>query len=111
MERQNASVQSSSEVVNRAGEAFGKSDGRVNELYGHIQTSIESINHATASSQHVMESVQKVRSVATEVTDQAQTVSASTEEQSSVMHQITDASLSLANMAQKLQEEIAKFKV
>ncbi len=111
MERQNASVQSSSEVVNRAGEAFAKIDGLVNELYGHIQTSIESINHATASSQHVMESVQKVRSVATEVTDQAQTVSASTEEQSSVMHQITDASLSLANMAQKLQEEIAKFKV
>ena len=111
MERQNTAVEESSAVVHRAGEAFAKIDGLVNELYGHIQTSIESINHATASSQNVMDSVQKVRGVAIEVTDQAQNVSASTEEQSSVMHEITDASNSLALMAQKLQEEIAKFKV
>ena len=111
MERQNTAVEESSAVVHRAGEAFAKIDGLVNELYGHIQTSIESINHATASSQNVMDSVQKVRGVAIEVTDQAQNVSASTEEQSSVMHEITDASNSLAIMAQKLQEEIAKFKV
>ena len=111
MERQNVSVQESSAVVNRAGEAFAKIDGLVNELYGHIQTSIESINHATASSEHVTESVQKVRAVANNVTMEAQNVSASTEEQSSVMHEITDAAQSLAVMAQKLQEEIAQFKV
>ena len=111
MERQNASVQSSSEVVNRAGEAFAKIEGLVNDLYGHIQTAIGSINHATDSSQQVMESVQKIREVSNSVSMEAQTVSASTEEQSSVMHQISDASNSLAMMAQKLQEEIAKFKV
>ncbi len=111
MERQNSSVQESSAVVHRAGEAFAKIDGMVNELYSHIQRSIESINQASNGSQQVKESVQKIRAVSNSVTEEAQNVSAATEEQSSVMHQITDASLSLANMAQKLQEEIAKFKV
>ncbi len=111
MERQNEAVQSSSEVVNRAGAAFAKIESLVNDLYGHIQSAIGSINHATDSSQQVMESVQKIREVANSVSMEAQTVSASTEEQSSVMHEISDASQSLAQMAQKLQEEIAKFKV
>ncbi len=111
MERQNSAVEESSAVVNRAGEAFAKIDDLVNELYGHIETSITSINHATASSQHVMESVQKIQSVANGVTDKAQNVSAATEEQASVMHQITESANSLANMAIKLQEEMAKFKV
>ncbi len=111
MERQNASVQESSAVVNRAGEAFAKIDDLVNELYGHIETSINSINHATASSQHVTEAVQKIQALADGVTDKSQNVSAATEEQASVMHQITEAAGALANMAIKLQEDIAKFKV
>ena len=111
MERQNLAVQSSSEVVNRAGEAFAKIDGRVNELYGHIETAIKSINHATASSQHVTESVQKIQELANGVTDKSQNVSAATEEQASVMHQITDAAKELADMAIALQEDVAKFKV
>ena len=111
MERQNLAVQSSSEVVNRAGEAFAKIDDRVNELYGHIETAIKSINHATASSQHVTESVQKIQELANGVTDKSQNVSAATEEQASVMHQITGAANELANMAIKLQEDIGHFKV
>ena len=97
--------------MNRAGEAFAKIDDRVNELYGHIETAIKSINHATASSQHVTESVQKIQELANGVTDKSQNVSAATEEQASVMHQITEAAGALANMAIKLQEDIAKFKV
>ena len=111
MERQNLAVQESSAIVNRAGEAFAKIDDRVNELYGHIETAIKSINHATASSQHVTESVQKIQELANGVTDRSQNVSAATEEQASVMHQITEAAAALANMAIKLQEDIAKFKV
>ena len=111
MERQNSAVQSSSEVVHRAGDAFAKIDDRVNELYNHIETAINSINHATASSQHVTESVQKIQTLANGVTDRSQNVSAATEEQASVMHQITQAAGELANMAIALQEDIAKFKV
>lgn len=111
MERQNAAVQSSSEVVHRAGDAFAKIDATVNELYGHIQGSIDSINHATASSQRVTKSIQKIQELANGVTDKSQNVSAATEEQASVMHQITGAANELANMAIKLQEDIGHFKV
>ena len=111
MERQNTAVQSSSEVVHRAGDAFAQIDDRVNELYNHIETAIKSINHATASSQRVTESVQKIQSLANGVTDKSQNVSAATEEQASVMHQITDAAKELADMAIALQEDVAKFKV
>ena len=55
--------------------------------------------------------MQKIQELANGVTDRSQNVSAATEEQASVMHQITDAAKELADMAIALQEDVAKFKV
>ena len=111
MGKQNVSVQTSSGIVNNAGAAFMEIDSLVNELYGHIELSMTSINQATTSGDSVRESVQKIRDVSQDVASNAQTISAATEEQASIMHEISDASNDLAQMAQKLQDEVAKFKI
>ena len=110
MQKQTESVEQSSIVVNRAGEAFTHIETLVNDLYGHIEKALASINQAKESSHQVKGSIQKIQKVAGTTVSNTQMVSASTEEQSSMMHEISNASQSIANMAQTLQSEIAHFK-
>ena len=49
--------------------------------------------------------------MSTETAKEAQTVSASTEEQAATMHEMSQASQALAELAQSLQNEVAKFKL
>ncbi len=111
MKAQSDAVQTSTNTVNRAGEAFAQIKSMVDELTEHINVSVESINHVSTNSQQVFDAVQRVRSVSMDMASEAQNVSASTEEQASMMHEIADASGALADMAQQLQEETAKFKL
>ncbi|MBR1885346.1 MAG: methyl-accepting chemotaxis protein [Schwartzia sp.] len=110
MQKQTESVEQSSAVVNRAGEAFAHIETLVNDLYGHIEKALASINQAKESSHQVKGSIQKIQKVAGTTVSDTQMVSASTEEQSSMMHEINNASHSIAEMAQSLQSEIAHFK-
>lgn len=111
MQRQNRIVQDSAAVVDRAGESFTRIDGMVQTLYDQIQVSMERIRHADDSSRGVQETVEKIRAVSTSMASDAQGVSASTEEQTSMMHEIADASHELATMAQRLSEDIARFRM
>ena len=69
------------------------------------------INDAKDSSQSIVSAVTEVQRVSVEVANEAQNVSASTEEQAATMQEIVQASQSLADMAQKLQNEVSKFRV
>lgn len=77
-----------------ASQAMQSSVERLTQSIGHIDTAVEEINN-------------KSRSVA----DEAQTVSAATEEETASMHEIADASRKLAEQAQNLQNSIAVFKI
>ena len=110
MQKQTESVEQSSAVVNRAGEAFAHIEALVNDLYGHIEKALVSIDQAKESSHQVKGSIQKIQKVAGTTVNETQMVSASTEEQSSMMHEISNASHSVADMAQSLQSEVAHFK-
>ncbi len=111
MQKGNDSVQASTKVVDNAGVAFAKINDLVEDLDAHIVKSIDSIEVSTKSSQSVLDNVTKIKKVSTNTANEAQSVSASTEEQASMMHEMSEASQSLAEMAQKLQNEIAKFKL
>ena len=110
MQKQTESVEQSSAVVNRAGEAFAHIEALVNDLYGHIEKALVSIDQAKESSHQVKGSIQRIQKVAGTTVNETQMVSASTEEQSSMMHEISNASHSVADMAQSLQSEVAHFK-
>ncbi|MBQ7516778.1 MAG: methyl-accepting chemotaxis protein [Schwartzia sp.] len=111
MQRSNESVQTSSQVVNQAGTAFAHIVEQVNNLNEHIQSSLDKINQTNQSSQEVLRAVKRIQEVGASMSNDAQTVSAATEEQASVMHEMSEASHSLADMAQLLQNNLAKFKL
>lgn len=65
---------------------------------------------AEKDTQQMTQSIQKANESSRATANEAQTVSAATEEQSAMMHDITDASESLAKLAQTLQNEVSKFR-
>lgn len=111
MQLGNVSVEKNTTLVNEAGDAFNKIEEMVNALYQNIEIAISDINRVSDASQTVVISVKKIREVSISTSQEAQNVSASTEEQASMMHEISDASLSLAEMAQGLQNHLAQFKM
>lgn len=106
-----AEVQKGTEVVKASGTAFNRiielSNGVAQQVKGIAQTTEE----AAKASTNVIASVQNVDQAAKKVSDQTQTVSAATEEQSASMEEIASASRNLADIAQKLNEEVNRFKV
>ena len=69
---------------------------------------IETLNTVTHDIAHNMESVMDGSRIAT---DEAQNVSAATEQQAATMHDISDANNQLAKLAESLSAEVKKFKV
>ena len=111
MQKGNEEVQMGSKTVHETGEVFARIEGLINELYAHIETSLHDIERADESSQVILGAVGEVQHVSTETAKEAQTVSASTEEQAATMHEMSQASQALAELAQSLQNEVAKFKL
>ena len=59
----------------------------------------------------ITKSVDHINLKSREVAKESETVSAASEQQTATMHEIADASRSLAMQAQNMQEVIARFKI
>ncbi|MBQ1509800.1 MAG: methyl-accepting chemotaxis protein, partial [Selenomonadaceae bacterium] len=69
------------------------------------------VHDLTDGTDRIKEAVTKINDMSRKVADEAQTVSAATEEQTASMHEIADASRKLAEQAQDLQNAIVEFKI
>jgi len=110
MNKGNEGVQKGTKIVQNTGEVFSKMETQIDELYKQIQVSRDRINAANQESASIVDDIQKVNTASQEMANDAQTVSAATEEQTAMMADIADASESLAQLAQKLQAEVARFR-
>ena len=110
MEKGNEEVKAGTGIVSETGEVFSKIEKLVDDLYAQISLSQEKIENADKGSKDIVENVQTVSEFGRTVAGDAQTVSATTEEQTAMMHNITDASRELVELAQNLQDKVAKFK-
>ena len=61
------------------------------------------------SNKDIASAVDKAGEFGRNVASESQTVSATIEEQTAMMRDITDSSAALVELAQKLQDEVAKF--
>ncbi len=109
--RGNEAVQSGKDKIEATGRAFDEIVSQVEELATTIDGSIGSIKQAVETNKETLEAMNTVKSSSTAVEDEAQTVSAATEEQAASIHEITTASRALAELAQGLQNEVVKFKI
>ena len=104
-------VKESKDMISETGTAFNKIDNSVEELSKSVNDSIENINHVQEAGESVSKAMTNIEKLSDIAVGEAQNVSASTEEQTASMQEISEASNQLALMAQDLQNNISKFDV
>lgn len=104
-------VQTGYVVVNEAGEAFTSIAGLVQTASEQIRAISSAVEGIASGSQRIVDSVHEVEQVSLQTLDQTQTVSAATQEQSSVMEEIAASCDVLAQLADQMQQAISQFKI
>jgi methyl-accepting chemotaxis protein len=89
---------------------FEEINGLINGVSQQIQTVDEAVEAMAAESAAITTEVSNISEYSNQVASEMQAVSAATEEQSASAQEIASASDSLALLAQKQQEALAKFK-
>ncbi|MBE6102140.1 MAG: methyl-accepting chemotaxis protein [Selenomonas ruminantium] len=105
------SVQAGINTVNSADEAFQDIVRVIDELTAQIQRIASGIDTMAQENATMLQASVKIAETSGKNSDEAQSVSAAGQEQSASMHEISDASRSLAQLASDLQAEMQKFKL
>ena len=111
MQKGTHEVKLGTQIVNETGVVFKEIVERINKVNAQLIAEQESVKQISAGSEQINHSTQNIQLLSRTASDEAQNVSAATEEQSASMNEISTASRSLATLAQDLQTEISKFKM
>ena len=106
-----ANVKTGADAVDEAGKTFATISNRITAVAKSSAQMEKIVQDLVASTDVITQSVEKINVKSREVASESETVSASGEQQSATMHEIADASRSLAEMAQQMQDIIGKFKI
>ena len=105
------SVQKGIQTVRSADEVFQSIVGTIDSLVSDIENIASAIRDMAEENENVLRASVTIRDTSGKNSNESQTVSAAMEEQSASMHEIADASRSLAHLAGELQAEMKKFKL
>ena len=111
IERGNRSVKEGTKSVAETGAAFHDIETHSENLNANVNKSLENINAVDASNKEIKAAVDKVRQIANKSSENAVSISAATQEQTATMHEVSDASRTLANLANEMQGEVSQFKL
>ena len=104
-------VSGGTKAVQSTGTSFKDIAGMVSEVSDSSKEMEAIVKELTEGADRITEAIDKINNMSRKVADEAQTVSAATEEQTASMHEIAGASRKLAEMAQTLQNAIVEFKI
>ncbi|MBQ7476189.1 MAG: cache domain-containing protein [Selenomonadaceae bacterium] len=104
-------VKNGADAVDGAGKTFGEIVQMVTDVANGSSQVEKIVAELVQSTGVITQSVEKINTKSREVAKEAETVSAASEEQSATMHEIADASRSLAEMAQTMQDVTSHFKI
>ena len=107
----NKSVHEGSNSVTATGDAFSGIEDQVNRLNENVRRSISFIDEVNKASMEIINAMANVQTLSQKSTDEAQNVSAATEEQAATMQEMADSGQKLSDLAQNLQNEISKFRI
>ncbi len=93
------------------GESFRKIIEIVEDVSSQVQGISVSISNMANNGEEIVGHIRTIGTASRTAAEEAETVSAATEEQSASVMEISNASDSLAKMAMELQSEISKFKL
>ena len=106
-----ANVKTGADAVDDAGKTFETISNRITAVSKGSAQMAKIVEELVKSTDVITQSVEKINVKSREVASESETVSASGQQQSATMHEIADASRSLAEMAQQMQDIIGKFKI
>ncbi|MBP2651932.1 MAG: mcpB 2 [Firmicutes bacterium] len=104
-------VRRGTEVVDKARQSFMDIERHVKKVAEISEGVANSLSQLEVSSQAALEQVKESEHINKDIAGQSQSISAATEEQSASMQEIAASSQHLSNLAEKLQEAVAKFKL
>ncbi|SDG11304.1 methyl-accepting chemotaxis sensory transducer with Cache sensor [Selenomonas sp. WCT3] len=104
-------VKSGTESILSTGEAFKSIVAIVDEVSGQLDGINQAVQRVSKSGETIDDNVRTMKNASQQTAQQAETVSATTEEQTAAVHEIADASQTLAQMADELHENVALFKL
>ena len=107
----NENVDEGASVVASSGEAFRTVAENFTELSKNIRLASDAVGAVSKAKDNMIESLKRVEAITRKSADDTQTISAAAEEQAAAMHQMSDASNTLATLAQELQNEVQKFRL
>jgi methyl-accepting chemotaxis protein len=99
------------EVVHESEEKFNQIIQSMRQIQQQTEEMSAVTEQISAGSDQITATVENISIIAKEAADNTQTVAASAEEQLATMQQITASAVSLAKMAEDLQEIIQRFKM
>ena len=111
IEQGNQSVKEGTKSVAVTGEAFRDIEIQASKLNINVNRSLEDISAVDNSNKAILSAVEHVKEIATRSGENANSVSAATEEQSAAMQEVADASKTLAELSNEMQGEVAQFKL
>ena len=111
MERGTQDVESGKAVIAKAGDSFRSITQAVDGLTQQSEAILAGACQSAKRAEGLVDVMESIHRSSIDVASETQSVSAATEEQTSTMNEIANASRSLAEMAQKLQEAAAKFQI
>ena len=107
----NQSVKAGTKSVAETGAAFADIETQASKLTANVSRSLEDIIAVDKSNKEILSAVEHVKEIANRSSENADSVSAATQEQSATMQEVADASKVLSELANEMQGEVAQFKL
>ncbi len=104
-------VKDGADAVDGAGKTFGEIIQMVTDVSNGSAQMEKIVAELVESTNVITKAVENISNKSRQVAKESEMVSASSEEQSATMHEISEASRSLAGMAQNMQNVTSKFKI
>ena len=98
-------------TVQTADEVFQGMAATIDQLVKGINDVSDAIHQVEVKNESMLANSQSISDTGKKNSDEAQSVSAATEEQTASMHEIASASRQLAELASTLQDEVQKFRL
>ncbi|MFC4322582.1 methyl-accepting chemotaxis protein [Litchfieldia salsa] len=111
MKSSTESTKSGIQVVGQTGQSFSEIYEAIESMTKHTEEVYDSIVYVLKEVDQMKDVVESVNEIAVTNDEQAQNVSAATEEQAAMVEEMTASSEALAQIATELQMELGKFKL
>ncbi|ARD48881.1 methyl-accepting chemotaxis protein [Sporosarcina sp. P33] len=111
MESNLTAVEEQVVIINQGGEALKHIVEKVSETESGVGQMKEAFVHVNENSQNVQDAIQNISAIIEESAAATEQIAASSEEQYATVAEIADNTTSLAEVADRLREEVNKFKM